>query len=86
MTTKQRNAQTAAAAKREQRAVAHAIQQARHAARRNAIAIYEAAEQAWHDGGMIGPQPCNPRYRDFSLFPENAPSRNGAGRNACYTS
>ncbi len=56
---------------RDSRKAAHAAMQAQHAARREAIRLYEEANEAWYEGGKIGPQPLDPRYRDRALFPEN---------------
>lgn len=70
-TAKRHNLANAAAAKRAERAAANAAMQARHAARNAALAQYNEALTAWYEGGEVGPQPLDPRYRDRALFPEN---------------
>jgi hypothetical protein len=69
--------QAAAAANRAAKQQAHADRMAMHVRRNEAIAQYEAAEAAWHDGGCIGPCPLDPRFYDMSLFPENKPVSTG---------
>lgn len=56
-----------------ERAAKESARLAKVEARKAAIALYEAAFNAWCDAGEVGPAPLDPRYRDFTLFPENRP-------------
>ena len=60
--------------KRDERAVAHAAMMAKHEARREAIAVYNRAMNAWEDARYAGPAPLDPRFYDLALFPENKPA------------
>jgi hypothetical protein len=60
MTTKQRKMQSDANAKREARAAVHAAMMARHAERRTAISLWEAAWDLWTAADCIGPEPIHP--------------------------
>jgi hypothetical protein len=66
-----------AADRREQKRIKHERMMAKHAERRAAreaaISLYETAFEAWQKADCTGPAPCDPRYYDMSLFPENAP-------------
>ena len=75
--SKKQQQQRDAADRREAKRIAHDRMMAKHAerraARQAAITLYEGAMAAWEAADYIGPAPCDPRYYDMSLFPENAP-------------
>jgi hypothetical protein len=60
MTTKQRNAQNNAAAKREAKRQAHAAMMAQHAAHRERVSVWITAYEAWRASNGVGPRPIHP--------------------------
>jgi hypothetical protein len=61
MTTKQRNAQNAANARREAKRAAHAAMMRKHEAHRAAIAVWTVAYEGWRESGCKGPRPIHPQ-------------------------
>ena len=60
LTPKQMIAQAAAAERKADKAAKHAAMMAKHAERRTAIALHEAAWDLWVAADCIGPMPIHP--------------------------